>query len=473
MVFLSCFALATAFSQNIVKEHYTVSGGLLGAANFSKFAIDGNDPANVEYDMQVGWAAGGWVNFPVSKAFSIEPQLMYNLYRYKTNSTADLLLNDGKISYLSIPLLLKFHTGDKFAFTVGPQFDLVTSVDDNWVGAGTPTNDDDFKKATFSLSGGVELFPHAKVSIFGRYIYGVSNMDENGADNPNALEYENRNIQVGLKLKLFGKKVPADSDGDGIPDPKDKCPTVIGLERYEGCPIPDTDNDGINDEEDKCPTQPGTAKYNGCPIPDTDGDGINDELDKCPTQAGTAKYNGCPIPDTDGDGINDEEDKCPTQAGPANRSGCPVTDRDNDGINDEEDKCPDVPGVAANNGCPDVPANVSKSLAVSAQSISFNTGTAKLATKSTAALNTVVRLMNENPTMKIKIEGHTDNAGDDAKNMKLSEDRAAAVKSYLVSKGISEDRITSEGFGETMPIADNNTTAGKTKNRRVELKVAY
>jgi outer membrane protein OmpA-like peptidoglycan-associated protein len=81
--------------------------------------------------------------------------------------------------------------------------------------------------------------------------------------------------------------------------------------------------------------------------------------------------------------------------------------------------------------------------------------------------------MNENPTMKIKIEGHTDNAGDDDKNMKLSEDRAAAVKTYLVSKGVSEDRITSEGFGETMPIADNNTAAGKTKNRRVELKVAY
>jgi len=81
--------------------------------------------------------------------------------------------------------------------------------------------------------------------------------------------------------------------------------------------------------------------------------------------------------------------------------------------------------------------------------------------------------MNENPTLKLKIEGHTDNAGNDDANMKLSEDRAEAVKTYLVSKGISADRITAEGFGETMPIADNGTAAGRTKNRRVEIKVAY
>ena len=472
LLVLSCCVLGGLYAQNIVKEHYTVSGGLLGAANFTKFALDGENPSNAEYDMKTGWAAGGWLNFPVSKGFSIEPQLMYSLYRYSTNSTASLLLNEGKISYVSIPLLLKFHAGDKLAFMVGPQFDLLASVDDDNVGANQVTHDDDFKKASFALTGGVELFPHSKLSIYGRYIYGVTNMSDKAPDNA-ATEYENRAIQAGVKLKLFGKKVEADSDGDGVIDSKDKCPNVIGLARYEGCPIPDTDGDGINDEEDKCPGQAGTAKYNGCPIPDSDGDGINDELDKCPNQAGTAKYNGCPIPDTDGDGVNDEEDKCPTQAGPASRNGCPVTDRDNDGINDDVDKCPDVPGVAGNNGCPDVPANVTKSLAVSAQSVAFATGTAVLTSKSNTSLNKVVTILNENPTLKVKIEGHTDNAGNDEANMKLSENRAAAVKAYLVKKGISEDRISSEGFGETMPIADNNTAAGRTKNRRVEIKVDY
>ena len=68
----------------------------------------------------------------------------------------------------------------------------------------------------------------------------------------------------------------------------------------------------------------GLEKYQGCPIPDTDGDGINDEVDKCPSVAGLAKYQGCPIPDTDNDGINEEEDKCPTIAGVVENGGCPL-----------------------------------------------------------------------------------------------------------------------------------------------------
>ena len=80
--------------------------------------------------------------------------------------------------------------------------------------------------------------------------------------------------------------------------------------------------------------------------------------------------------------------------------------------------------------------------------------------------------MNENPGLTIRVEGHTSNAGDDDANMKLSQDRADAVKAYLVSKGISADRITAEGFGETMPIADNNTASGRAKNTRVEIKMA-
>jgi len=73
----------------------------------------------------------------------------------------------------------------------------------------------------------------------------------------------------------------------------------------------------------------------------------------------------------------------------------------------------------------------------------------------------------------LKINGHTDNVGADDFNMKLSDGRAASVKNYLASKGISADRLESEGFGETMPVADNKTAAGRTQNRRVEMKVFY
>jgi hypothetical protein len=87
-------------------------------------------------------------------------------------------------------------------------------------------------------------------------------------------------LHVGLHWGMqFKKKLRPDTDKDGVYDDVDKCPTIYGLPRYEGCPIPDTDGDGINDEEDSCKTVPGVARYHGCPIPDTDKDGVNDEED--------------------------------------------------------------------------------------------------------------------------------------------------------------------------------------------------
>jgi outer membrane protein OmpA-like peptidoglycan-associated protein len=228
--------------------------------------------------------------------------------------------------------------------------------------------------------------------------------------------------------------VPLDTDNDGIIDSLDACPTVPGLAQFRGCP--DTDKDGIEDKEDKCPTVPGLAKYQGCPIPDTDGDGINDELDKCPTVAGLAKYDGCPIPDTDNDGVNDEEDKCPT-----------------------------IPGVAENAGCPLIKFNASN--------VQFASGTSTLTSASKTELNKLVPIMNtQYPDIKVSIEGHTDNTGKAETNQKLSENRSASVKKYLVSKGISADRLTTSGYGADRPIEDNKTAAGKAKNRRVEFKLS-
>ena len=446
---LSSMLCVTMYSQNDAQVHYSVSGGLLGAVNMTEFRSHNN----IDYNTKAGWGFGGWVNFPVSKGFSIEPQLQFNSYQFQTRATTPgLLLYDGKIRFISLPILLKFHAGDHFAVTFGPQFDFRTSIEDN----NNVAEKGQFKGSSFGLSGGLEIFPRGKVTIFGRYILGLTDMD-NRANHDASMEYKTSNIQLGLKFKLFGKKETTTY----------RATTVTT--------IPDTDGDGIADDVDKCPTVPGTAKYNGCPIPDTDHDGINDELDKCPTVPGLAKYDGCPIPDSDNDGINDEEDKCPTQPGPKERMGCPVTDRDNDGINDDVDKCPDIAGSAANNGCPDVPANLSKSIGLAASGISFGTGAnkAKLTTKSNASLDQVVTMMNENPGLKIRIEGHTDNTGNADDNMTLSTDRANAVKAYLVNKGISEDRIMVEGFGGTQPVSDNSTAAGRKKNNRIELRMVY
>ena len=234
--------------------------------------------------------------------------------------------------------------------------------------------------------------------------------------------------------------VVTDRDNDGVPDSTDACPDVAGLVALKGCP--DTDGDGIADKDDKCPTVAGLAKYQGCPIPDTDGDGINDELDKCPTVAGTAKYQGCPIPDTDGDGVNDEEDKCPKEVGPASNFGCPV-----------------------------IAAEIINKINVDAKNLFFATGSSKLLAKSNASLNNVISILNEHPSYKVDIAGHTDNTGKIEKNQLLSEARANAVKTYLVKKGVDETRLVSAGFGQEKPLADNKTSKGRAKNRRVEMNV--
>lgn len=279
----------------------------------------------------------------------------------------------------------------------------------------------------------------------------------------------------GITKSLYKKKktvapvVIADRDNDGVPDNVDACPDVAGIAALQGCP--DKDGDGIADKDDECPDAAGSASLKGCP--DRDGDGIADKNDKCPDVKGLAKYFGCPIPDTDKDGVNDEEDKCPNVAGVARYQGCPIPDTDKDGINDEEDKCPNLAGVKENQGCPAISEEVKKKVNLAAKNILFITGSAKLQKSSNKGLDEVAKILADNPDMQINIDGHTDNVGKDDMNQTLSENRAATVKNYLTSKGISESRITSAGHGETMPVADNKTAAGRQKNRRVELLLSY
>ena len=270
---------------------------------------------------------------------------------------------------------------------------------------------------------------------------------------------------IGLAWRMSG---PQDEDKDGVSDKKDACKgTLPGLRVDEsGCPI-DRDGDGIVDKDDACPDIKGVASAKGCP--DQDGDGITDADDRCPQVKGITTLKGCP--DTDGDGLTDTEDLCPDEAGGSALKGCP--DRDKDNVADRDDKCPDEAGIAANKGCPEVKEEVKQLFTEALQGIEFETGKDIIRPSSFGILDNVVKVMIEHPEYLLEINGHTDNTGDSASNLQLSQKRADAVKNYLIRKGVASARMTAKGFGDSSPVADNKTQAGKAKNRRVEFKINF
>ncbi len=266
---------------------------------------------------------------------------------------------------------------------------------------------------------------------------------------------------AGVTFRFGGK----DTDNDGILDKYDECPEVAGLKQFKGCP--DTDADGVVDHLDECPNVFGEPQFNGCP--DTDGDGIADNQDACIDEPGLPEFNGCP--DTDNDGVTDAQDECPDEAGPKENNGCPWPDSDEDGVIDRMDECPEVAGPASNKGCPEVKEEHIKQLNDYGKTILFNTGKSTFQEKTYTVLDNMANVMNQFPNAKFAIEGHTDNTGTDKINDPLSNDRANAVRNYLISKGISANRLTAEGFGSKRPIDDNKTAEGRANNRRTEIKL--
>jgi OOP family OmpA-OmpF porin len=261
-----------------------------------------------------------------------------------------------------------------------------------------------------------------------------------------------------------------DNDRDGVPDSIDKCPDKAGPAANKGCPDTDRDKDGIVDRLDKCPDKAGIAENNGCPDVDTDKDGVVDRLDKCPDKAGVAENNGCPDTDKDNDGVVDRLDKCPSDPedkdGFQDDDGCPDLDNDGDGIADADDKCPNNPGTVETKGCPKT-KEIRGALVL--KGVNFESGKDILKSYSFASLDKIAESLREWPEVKLEISGHTDNIGEASFNQDLSQRRAETVRTYLINKGISGDRLTAIGYGPEKPIATNKTASGRGQNRRVEL----
>jgi len=258
-----------------------------------------------------------------------------------------------------------------------------------------------------------------------------------------------------------------DSDGDGVMDPADECPDLFGTEATKGCP--DGDLDGVKDSEDLCPTAIGLPENQGCP--DQDNDGLLDHLDQCPQEKGLPENGGCPLYDRDCDGVIDLLDACPDLPDTLSFSGCP--DLDEDGILDSLDLCPEVPGVIGNQGCPEMKEEEKEVLSFAEEAVRFQTGNANLRPESKGVLDKIKVILEEYPYYDLSIKGHTDDVGRAELNQSLSERRAKSCYTYLLSQGIPEERMKFAGFGETDPIADNKTSVGRAKNRRVEFRMVF
>lgn len=214
--------------------------------------------------------------------------------------------------------------------------------------------------------------------------------------------------------------------------------------------------------------------------PDTDADGLCDPW--VSEEGASEKYasvctgvDNCPEEAEDFDGYQDDD-------------GCPDADNDRDGICDPwveakamfatfahvckaTDLCPEQPetenGYKDEDGCPDEIPQPPKKVFV-LEGVNFESGKATITPDSHISLMKVVDILEAFTESTFEIIGHTDNQGSKEKNMKLSADRAEAVKAFLVEKGISESRIVTSGKGDTQPVASNKTPEGRAQNRRIE-----
>lgn len=144
-----------------------------------------------------------------------------------------------------------------------------------------------------------------------------------------------------------------------------------------------------------------------------------------------------------------------------------ISDSDGDGVPDQNDECPNtLKGLSTNSvGC------AAQSQTVTLKDVQFELDSADLLPSAERTLQGVVEALEGEPGLRVEIAGHTDDTGPDAYNLRLSRERAAAVRQYLIDNGIAAHRLRSNGYGESQPIASNNTFEGREKNRRVEFRV--
>ena len=460
------------------------SAGLYGG----QFRTFGGNP------LDTAWEAGGRVGVSLIPAFDLELELGYGRGDTQAGEKYELWSpRVGSVYHINpdqrVDVFLGVGFGDLAVRTLGQ------ATNDLFMDAGPGL--------TIQLVGPLHL--RADARWVGRF----------GSSTESQLEWN-----VGLD---FRPELPPDIDGDGIKNKLDSCPEdpedIDDFEDDDGCPDPDNDQDQVLDQSDECPNDKEDfddfEDDDGCPDPDNDHDKIPDRRDKCPNQAEDYDQNndedGCPDNDNDGDGIADKKDGCPDDPedmdGWEDDDGCPEADNDGDGIPDREDQCPDHPEdfdqfddddgcpdkdndddripdrddrcpydpetynqVEDQDGCPDeTPPEIKRFTGV-IRGITFETGKAIIRPSSEPVLQEALAVFLQYPDLHMEIQGHTDDRGNDDANLLLSQARAESVMNWFIARGVDPGHLRAVGYGETQPIAENRSDAGRAENRRVEFR---
>lgn len=351
------------------------------------------------------------LEYRISNFLSLSVAWSFNKWKANKGKTGGVIINSGQ-RYLATDLDLKYYYDDTF----GGWFERKRSDWlDLYVHAGVGDVLLNYQTGTtFNFGPGVNFWLSDQIGL---------NFNGSGKWLLNKRENVNVSNHFQYSASLMFRFIDNDYDNDGVKNNVDDCPKVFGVAKNKGCP-----------EELEEPEEA-----------DSDGDGVVDSIDECPNVYGTV--NGCPEAvkevDTDGDSVPDSVDKCLT-----------------------------VPGSSTNSGCPYGEVSIDERdthINIKSKEIYFDKGYATLRNDSYPNLIIIVEMMKEHPEAHFRIEGHTDNSGTNATNLRLSDMRADAVLHFLINSGIPSENLITIGFGESRPVASNNTREGQALNRRVEI----
>ena len=431
--FFTIMALATAAMAN-AQPSISLTGGF-HQSSISPGIIQQPNIASSVYTKRVAPHFGLMANVPFSTGsrFAFQPGVVYYAKGDKISLVMDSAKTDMRtatvtrnLNYIDIPLnvvyKLPLSRNTSFVIGGGPQASLfyngqVQTSSVNAAGEYAINDNNDLPvghgegqyKIVHIAAGAVAGFEFGRLSLTAQYSHSLTDFYQQ-----NGMAYKHTTVGASLGIKLGKAATPATTHMD-------------------------TDGDGIADEVDNCPMLAGTALTHGCP--DRDGDGVADAEDQCPDMAGVVAYKGCPAPDT------------------------------NKAVAHEKVDSSSVAGITKDSLAPVAHMDTAATAKVTAavRTIQFEFKKATLTPASYQTLDEAAALLQNDPSLKVSIEGHTSTEGLSAYNMALSQARANSVKQYLIRKGVAANRISAIGYGASKPLVVERSESDRQKNRRVEL----